>query len=399
MNTCFDLYPQPLQIRPEGQYRSCLIKHITESGDVSEKILWYLYPHNINLPDDDDCDSYLLASLLPAMKLGVVINIHGKVSNKLLANLTELQLIWYRWCPNLYSLIDMNVDEISKEGVPVDGAIVAFSGGVDASFSAYRHVKLKAGYATQHLKAGVLVHGFDIPVNDIESFKGAAKLAYESLNDLNIELIMLKTNIRELFNINWNHFHGLALASVFNGLSNYVGTALIGSGDPYDKLTEPWGSHPMTDPLLSSDKLNILHDGAGFSRSSKISLLANWPTGVKNLRVCWAGKNNAENCGKCEKCVRTRLNFIVAGLDNPECFKQPLEKKDLKSIVLTSFSTRIEWEQIRAELKSIDNPSAVLILNEVDKVLKRKPLTKLSFILPPNSKRREFVKNVLKKVK
>ena len=46
---------------------------------------------------------------------------------------------------------------------------------------------------------------------------------------------------------------------------------LIGSSEPYDALVIPWGSSPITDYLLSGDRLSIVHDGAGFSRTDKVA--------------------------------------------------------------------------------------------------------------------------------
>ena len=50
--------------------------------------------------------------------------------------------------------------------------------------------------------------------------------------------------------------------------------ALVGSSEPYDALVLPWGSNPVTDRLLSGGRLAIVHDGAGFSRTDKISFLS-----------------------------------------------------------------------------------------------------------------------------
>ncbi|WP_201529339.1 hypothetical protein [Psychrobacter frigidicola] len=395
MENYFELFPQPLQVSDDGQRRSCLIKETTVSGESTEKELWFTYPAGLPMPEDDDCDSYLLAVLLAAMKSKADITIHGSVSRELLANLTELQYVWNKWLPKVCFLVDMKVEHIRENETRVSGAIVAFSGGVDAQFSAYRHATGKAGYGNQALRAGVLVHGFDIPLADTEGFSGAAQKASEALNDLGLRLFTVRTNQRELWNINWEHYCGSALASVLCGLKKCAGTGLIGSSEPYDALLMPWGSHPMTDPLRSSGSFKIIHDGAGFSRLEKMKVISEWQVGMQNLRVCWVGDKRDRNCGHCEKCVRVHLNFILAGMPNPACFDGPLEASNFKSVALGSEFARVVWRQIRSEI--IDTGQGLEWLPQVEQVLKRKAGPSFSFLLPSGSRRRTWVKTSFKR--
>ena len=388
-----DLLPQPLRSDEKGQKRCCLLQQTTASGQMTEKALWFVYPANLPMPEDDDCDAYLLATLLPAMQMRAAIHVHGSVSHELLANLTELQYVWNKWLPERYFLIDIQVDRIRESDVQVDGAIAAFSGGVDAQFTAYRHATGRAGYATRNIKAGVFVHGFDIPLEDTKGFASAAKTATKVLADINIDLVIVKTNIRGLWDINWEDYHAAAIASVLCGLKRYAGIGLIGSGDSYDVLISPWGSHPITDPLLSSGDFRLIHDGAGFSRSEKIQALAAWPLGIENLRFCWAADQNDSNCGRCEKCVRTRLNFLVAGIDNPQCFSDPIDSSLFKSMILKNEIVRIDWRFIRHEM--LKTGRGVEWLPQIEKVLKRKPPPNLNRLFPVGSRRRMWVKKLL----
>lgn len=385
-----ELYPQLLEIKKESQKRSCLIKEIDLNGRVTEKELWLSYPTDIPMPSDYDCDSYLLSALLPAMQMKADIIVHGSVSRELLSNLTELQYVWHKWLSKEFFLVDIKVDSVRENETLAEGAIAAFSGGADAQFTAYRHAKGKAGYSTKMLKAGVFVHGFDIPLTDVEGFLGAANMAAEVFYDLGLTLFTVKTNIRDIWNVNWELYCGTALASTLCGFKEYAGTVLFGSGEPYDELVIPWGSHPITDPLLSSDNFKVMHDGAGFSRSEKIKSISEWPIGIENLRVCWAGGKHDRNCGYCEKCVRTRLNFLLVGIDNPTCFRDAIEKPIFKNIVLSSDAARVEWKLIRSEI--VRTERGIKWLPQVDKVLKRKSSPRFGKLLPPSSKRRELVK-------
>lgn len=390
-----ELFPLVLETYANEQRRSCLIKETNASGESTNKELWFSYPADLPMPEDDDCDAYLLAALLPAMQSKADIVVRGSVSKELLTNLIELQYVWHKWLPEEFCIVDIEVDNVRNDEVKTKGAVVAFSGGADAQFTAYRHAKEAAGYATQDIKAGIFIQGLDIPLTDTQGFSGAAKLATVVLDDLDIDLKIARTNIRELWPINWEYYFAAAIASVLSGFSRYAGRGLIGSSEPYDSLLAPWGSHPMTDPLLSSGSFKVIHDGAGFSRSEKIKFISEWDLGVENLRVCWAGGNHDRNCGHCEKCVRTRLNFILSGVDNPKCFSAALKPSNFKSIVLGSEGARNEWELIRSEI--VQTERGLKWLPQVDQVLKRKSSPKFGRVLPLGSKRRELIKKVLAK--
>lgn len=399
MKAYVDIFPQSLQVSYEGQRRSCIIREMPARGGITEKELWFHYPKELSMPEDSDCDSYLLATLLPAMQMKADIIVHGNVSRELLANLTELQHIWHKWLPEEFFLVDIKVDSIRENETRAEGAITAFSGGVDAQFTAYRHAMGRAGYATQPLKAGVLIHGFDIPLTDIQGFSGTERMASVTLDDLNIDLLSVKTNIRDVWdiNLNWLYYFGIAVASVLSGLNRYAGIGLIGSSEPYDSLVTPLGSHPMIDPLMSSGTFKIIHDGAGFSRTEKVEVISEWLVGTQNLRVCWDGGKNDRNCGICEKCVRTRLNFVLADSPNPACFNTPLKASMFKNISIpsTNQGQRADWKQVHDDI--VNKGKGLEWLPQVKKVLKRKSSPKFGKLLPSGSKRRELVKKILAK--
>ena len=110
MKGYLELFPQALQVSQEGQRRSCLIKETSASGESTEQELWFFYPLGAPMPADNDCDAYLIATLLPAMKVQADITVHGNVSRELLANLTELQLVWAKWHPESYFSVAMQVE-------------------------------------------------------------------------------------------------------------------------------------------------------------------------------------------------------------------------------------------------------------------------------------------------
>jgi hypothetical protein len=124
----------------------------------------------------------------------------------------------------------------------------------------------------------------------------------------NKNLVEVVTNLRTTsFRFaDWGKLsHGCALAAIGHALSQRINLVLIGAS--YDnKALIPWGSHPVTDPLLGSRQTKIIHYGSEYRRTEKITFLAKHKIALDNLHVCYA-EQSGKNCGKCEKCLRTMV--------------------------------------------------------------------------------------------
>jgi hypothetical protein len=103
----------------------------------------------------------------------------------------------------------------------------------------------------------------------------------------------------------------------------------------------------MLDHLLSTDTMQIIHDGATASRVEKTIAIAGWPDTHSRLRVCFRGarynpqRNIFENCGTCEKCVRTMIPLKAAGLLSAfSTFPVNLAGKNIRRIRFLSQSSR-----------------------------------------------------------
>ena len=286
------------------------------------KRLWYRFPEAHERALTDSGDPYVLALLFSAMRRRRDLHVHGYVSPSLLAGLEEFQAAWVCWRPSHYVRVGVSAD--AEREAPVaesDAAITLFSGGVDSSFSAIRHRRGPEGRATRRVAAGLMAHGFDVPLANEGGFRRAAEKAARIVESLGMDFIPMTTNLREL-ETPWWDFHGAAGASCLTLLRRGFRAGLIPSTEPYDGLVLPWGTNPVTDWMMSSDSFPIVHDGAGFSRMQKVEALARWPEALQNLRVCLEGNKGREdeNCNACEKCIRTVLAFRVLGVGLPSAF-------------------------------------------------------------------------------
>ncbi len=270
--------------------------------------------------------------MLYACKLGKPLKIHGAISRTALRNIDELQSAWGKWKPEIYKKIEIIPDYVdNKIRRQIGGkTIAAFSGGVDATFTALRHTKILPENLRYPLSSVLMVHGFDVDVYNYRDFKQLTKRVSPLLQDLNLEFKTIRTNSRDLKLQDWNDSHGLELAACLHMLSDEFEFGIIGSSGSYDNFLMPWGSSPVTDHLISGSQLSIIHDGAGFSRTEKVAGILNFPVACKTIKVCWSGADQSGNCGKCEKCVRTQLNFLAAGaLSTPQCFPTRLNMEDI----------------------------------------------------------------------
>ena len=326
--------------------------------------LWYCLPSEYSPLITKSCDPFVVATIFLAMGQSTDLVVHGEVSPSLLQNLAEFQAAWACWCPQRYQPVEITA-EVEREQFKVESekAIAAFSGGVDGCFTLWRHRMGRCGRWQRNVQAGLMVHGFDIPLAQEENFKLTLQKSGAMLASLDVELIALATNFRELQQ-DWEDAFGAAIASCLMLFQGGYSAGLIGSSDPYQALNLPYGSNPITDPLLSSQSFQIICDGASCTRLQKVQEIANWQAAMTNLRVCWEGNQYDKNCGRCEKCIRTILNFRVLGLGLPPCFEQDvtdeqiLGMKKLKKAQLIELYPILEAAKVRgitdSWVKSLD---------------------------------------------
>jgi len=324
-----------------------------EHPEQSRKRLWYRLHLDYSSFITPSFDPFVVATLLMAMSQSTDLVVHGEVSPSLLQNLAEFQAAWTCWCPGKYQSIAI-LAEVEREQPQsnISKAISAFSGGVDSCFTAFRHRKADSGRVQRPLKAGLMVHWIGRPLKQQQVFNLTTQKSKAMLNSLGMELIPMATNFREVMPHNWDDFHGSAIASCLMLLQLGYTTGLIASSDPYNALNLPYGSNPITDPLLSSNAFQIVHDGAAFSRIQKIREIACWREALDSLMVCWEGSQADRNCGRCEKCIRTILGFRVMGIALPACFEQDVTNEQILSINAVKKSQLIELYPILEAAKA-----------------------------------------------
>lgn len=293
-------------------------------------------------------DPFVISMIFIMMQLGGgTIEIKGAdMSFSLRENMLRFSKLWHKWFPDLYEEVYLQGNEVEVTHVTNNRAISTFSGGLDSAFLNYLCCKKIDPQINFDLKRAVLIHGADIPISDSNGFNSVQSKVQRMSEDLDLELVVVGTNIRDYLN-NWGHAHGAVIAGILNFFSKSFS---YGVTCDYSTLscTIPNGFNPFTNKYFSTDSFNFVLEGTEYSRSERANIIKEWNVALENLHVCWENPDNSKNCGICEKCIRTKLNFKVAGVDHLECMPFDLELSQIlkDSLVTTTHTTDYYKEAI-----------------------------------------------------
>ena len=273
-------------------------------------------------------ETYLSAAILPCMKAGGgELIAKGEVSKKFLSGLEMIQDIHHSWDTRLERVKIKRLSLRVEEPVKKRRVGTFFSGGLDSFYTLLKR---------QDITDLIFIHGTDITLEDTKLRKMVAEKNREIALYFGKNLIEIETNIRpflESHHLLWgNESHGAALAAVAHMLSFNFHRIYIPSTTSYAQMI-PWGSHPLVDPLWSSDSLDIVHDGAEATRLDKVGMISKNAKALDSLRVCYSNVDSCYNCSKCEKCVQTMISLkIHNALERCTTFKNEICIKDIYKI-------------------------------------------------------------------
>ncbi len=273
------------------------------------------FPSDLAGALSDSGNPWLVCLAPMAASLGEPLRLPLLVDPLLARNVRELMAIWQSWYPRLHVapvVVPSGLPAPRAEAAPRRRTGLFFSGGVDSFFTLLRNDAPEIGsFPVDDL---IAIHGFDILLENERTFESHRRLLERVAAETGKTLIpvgmnLRRTRLREL--AMGGLWHGCALASIGLLLEDRFERLLVAASLEYPKL-EPWGSHPMTDPLLSTSRTSFLHDGAGFERWEKLEFLAGFDVALRSLRVCSRDASEG-NCGECEKCYRNMIILEVLG--------------------------------------------------------------------------------------
>lgn len=325
------VWPQEVEIADGFVTRSALVE------DEKPFTLWFRTPVEHADLLCDRAESFVAGVLLLAMMRGANLRIHAPVSPSFLRNVEEVQAIWSCWHSD-FQVISIEADSESESIVQApDLTISMFSGGVDSCFTVWRHTQNQCGRRALPLQTSIMVHGSEIDLERPEMFERALQRSKNMLSEVNVNLVPLATNFRYAMPYHYvSRWFGTMLAASLLFFQESHTTGLIPASFSYHGLVLPYASTPLNDPLFSTSRFAIEHDGAIGSRATKMRAILDWPAVLQNLRVCNEAEYSDINCGRCEKCVRNILTLRIVGVENPPCFPNTLSDADIEQIEMKS---------------------------------------------------------------
>jgi 7-cyano-7-deazaguanine synthase in queuosine biosynthesis len=312
------------------QYES----HTEVSGDVGKFPLWFKYSpgHVVN---EQDATSFLIAAITPAMLLGedVIVDDRYYVSERVFNNLPSIQTIINCFNPIFKKI---KVQARTTAALPEKKGTAAFcSAGVD---SLYTLVKYQ-----QEIDELILINGFDFNA-DAAAWEVMIERNQRIAQIYNKKLIIVETNLKE-----FNSFFNLARFANFGATLTTIAQLLdfkkvfVNAADTYEKIFAS-GSHPLLDPLWSTEVCEIVHAGLEADRTQKIELIKDHPDALNNLWICVKDPN--ANCGRCNKCIRTYIALKLNGVDDFK-FSNPVHISDIAKISIENEEILNFFEKFR----------------------------------------------------
>lgn len=300
-------------------------------------------------------DFLLPVALLPAMRAGGALQIPGEVSPRLLSSVPQVQDIFNMW-ESIHKHIPIEAQAGERSPEQGSGVACFFSGGLDSFHTALRHRE-----EITHL---IFLHRYE---EDRALAEANFRRVGEMARDMGKTLVELDTNVQQFVRDNRARWGlGLWMAGAGLLLQHRFRKILVAGSTTsnYDNL-RPQGSHPILDPLWSTENTEFFHDACEVRRVEKAAQIAEHDVAMKHLQVCDKSKGE-RNCGQCKKCVRTMLNLKAAGaLERCETLPDEIDHADVQALDLSEYSeSYFARENLRALRKAEGDSEIVQVLEE-----------------------------------
>ena len=206
-----------------------------------------------------------------------------------------------------------------------DDSAMLFSAGVDSVATYLRH--------RDEDPTLVSIHGFDILLDEEDQWSERTERLRRFGEERGLENRFVRMNMLTfvdvaLVNAEFKRFYDdYWVTSVQHGLGLLGGCAPLAAAEGIGTLyiaathsegfSEPWGSHPKIDDEVEWATTTVEHDGYELTRQQKLFEIADYVRAEASdleLLTCME-EGVTGNCGRCEKCSRTEVGLLLAGLD------------------------------------------------------------------------------------
>lgn len=258
-------------------------------------------------------DPFLLAVIKKAMKHGYDIECEGYISDDLYYNLVTYVIPIYARNINIFQEIKIKANTIKNNIISENAVGTGFSAGVDSFYTVLKHLSkdIPPEKKITHLVLalnGAASTGINKELDDIW-FNNSMKKLEPYAKNLNLKLIGIKGNI-DLFYQKDSCFNGeiIVTASFIHALRKLFSIYYWASAYPAEIFGFPnlgdagfWENISVS--YVSVEGLRFYHSGSETNRIGKVKYIADNEIAQNGLTVC--GHSDAQNCGRCVKCLRT----------------------------------------------------------------------------------------------
>ncbi len=257
-----------------------------------------------------------LACLLPvAVEIGEPLVLSRPVDAQMLDFAGDRMAIWHWWNPR-HVPVRVEADVEAAPAKPGARTVSLFSGGVDSFHTALT----PRAWPIDDL---LVIHGaFDLMHAKRESFERVQAKLQAAADALGKVLIPTATNLLQtrLGATDLAYMsQGSMMGAVPLALERRYARILIPSSIDLD-WKAAWGTHPITDAMLSTSATIVTEDGLATRRMDKTEFVARSDVALSTLRVCLF-TGNETNCMRCEKCLRAAIALEAMGvLDRAPAF-------------------------------------------------------------------------------
>lgn len=302
----------------------------------AEQRFYFQSPEDLWVDSPESLDFAAIALAQFAASKGRDLHIRGSMCRSQARNLERFIEIWSVWRPERYKPINVIADDWREPSSQnkFDSAVLGFSGGVDATATLILHNGRKLSTAMPRVGLGVFVSGIDIGNEDQAGLATAFASAKKTLSAFNAKAAFISTNWRDHFCPDFPDSHSLLLSSVMRTLSKQHGSGIVASDASYldDLAVGVYGNHIATNYLLGSSSFPIFTGAGTLTRVERVREICNHPVALNNLRVCYQSHAQGKNCGKCKKCILTRLAVVACGHDPSPMFDIGFDDEDIDRI-------------------------------------------------------------------
>ena len=301
-----------------------------DSPSAKIKTLWFSVEEKEEYRLTADVyDAFLVAMIYPAMYFNEPIVIKGKVNEKLYRNVVYYaESVVKQFMPS-FNYVDVKVDGFAnaKKNDKLNVG-TGFSGGIDSFTTIYDRFVNEKGKEWKIDTLYFFFLGQYGRENDELSRKRVG--SWYDLNkrfsaEVGLGSLMLDSNLFSYYLPHWELDAGvLCRVTAVLVLQRSLRRFYISSGYAYKEMVSfaKWNhslagfSDPYIVQMLSPDGLDIIVDGAQYTRAEKTEHIVDYPPLKKYLSVCVNYEKNhvdSKNCSHCSKCMRTMVALEAMG--------------------------------------------------------------------------------------